>query len=92
MVIDLQKVREERQPHSTGTAICLDCRHEWEAVAPDNVLWLECPSCKLVRGRFKYQHEIAEGLEWRCNCGNDLFRVTPDGYYCPNCGEWQTGF
>lgn len=87
-VIDLAAARLEREPHSSGTAICLDCKHEWVAVAPADMQWLECPSCGLVRGRFKFQFE-KDCKHWVCNCGNDLFHVTPEGTYCPNCGEWH---
>ena len=90
-VIDLQAARQEREPHSAGKARCLACKHEWVAVAPIGVTWMECPSCTLERGRFIAQHE-RDGEHWNCNCGCDLFYATPDGFYCPNCGEWQHGF
>ena len=90
-VISLAARREENMPHVSGIAICLDCKHEWAAVAPVGVVWLECPSCSLARGRFKYQHE-RDGEQWKCNCGNDLFHVKPEGIYCPNCGVWCEGF
>ncbi len=82
---------ESRLPHCSGNAICFDCNHEWIAVAPTVTTWLQCPSCKLTRGRFKYPHQ-REGLEWKCNCGNDLFHLKPEGMYCPNCGNWVTGY
>jgi hypothetical protein len=25
-----------------------------------------------------------------CDCGNQLFNITPDGHFCPNCGEYQS--
>ena len=90
-VIYLKKEREDRTPHSSGKARCLACKQEWMAVAPTGVTWMECPSCSLERGRFVAQHE-RDGLHWHCNCGNDLFYVVKDGYYCPNCGDWQSGF
>lgn len=90
-VVDLEAERERRSPHSTGKARCLDCRHEWTAVAPVGVLWLECPACTLERGRFVAQHERDEP-HWHCLCGNTLFYVVRDGYYCPNCGTAQQGF
>jgi len=80
---------EEEVPHCTGEARCLDCKHTWAAVAPLGVIWLECPACSLVRGRFV--NYVARGDHyWECNCGNDLFKVTPDFIYCPNCGQEQT--
>lgn len=87
-VINLSKEREERSPHASGTAKCLDCGHEWACVAPTSVDWLECPKCGLIRGRFKYPFS-RDGLEWKCGCGNDLFHVKPQGVYCPKCGVWQ---
>ena len=90
-VISLLKEREERTPHSSGKARCLACKHEWMAVAPTGVTWMECPSCSLERGRFVAQHE-RDGLHWHCHCGNNLFWVMESGYYCPNCGDWQKGF
>lgn len=81
----------DKRPYFEGECFCLDCKHKWVGIAPRGVVWLECPKCGLVRGRFKYQIERA-GHHWFCNCGNELFCVTPDGYYCPNCGEWQIGF
>lgn len=79
------------EPTNAGEAKCLACGREWIAVAPISVIALECPSCGMLRGLFKYLCE-REGPHWQCNCGNKLFRVTPEGYYCPNCGEWQHGF
>jgi rubrerythrin len=32
------------------------------------------------------------GPDWHCDCGNELFYVTANGYYCPNCGLTQKGF
>jgi hypothetical protein len=90
-VVNLADVRLENLPHTAGTAICLDCKYEWVAVAPVGTIWLECPKCGLVRGRFKFQHE-RDGEHWVCNCGNDLFHIRPDGMYCPNCGQWQEGY
>lgn len=89
-VIDLAARRPN--PHASGEAFCLDCKHTWAAVAPTGTIWLECPSCGLVRGRFKYQHESDTRPHWHCYCGNDLFFITADGCYCPNCGTWANGF
>lgn len=87
-VIDFMAAKRERDPHSTGLAVCLDCKHEWTAIVPAGTIWLECPACSLVRGRFKYNHE-REGDHWHCYCGNYLFAVTEEGTYCPNCGTWK---
>ena len=89
-IVDLAQARQERTPHVSGPARCLACKHEWVAVAPTGVTWMECPSCSLIRGRFVFPHQ-RDGLVWKCFCENDLFHVTPDGVYCPNCGQWQYG-
>lgn len=88
-VIDFAAAKEDRVPHMSGHARCLACKHEWVAVSPTGTLWLECPECTLLRGRYMYPvvRDAIPHLE--CNCGNDLFQVTPDGTYCPNCGVWQ---
>lgn len=92
-VINLSELREEKMPHTSGVAVCLNCKHEWVAVAPHvgEVLWLECPSCGLIRGRFKYHHERS-GEHWTCNCGSELFYIKAGVPYCPNCGAWQQGY
>jgi len=83
---------ESQKPHKTGEAICMSCKEEWIAVAPAGVVWLECPKCKTEHGLFKFPCSYSDKSHWECNCGNDLFHVTPDGYYCPNCGSWAEGF
>lgn len=87
-VIDFEAARQAREPHMTGPARCLDCKHEWEASAPVGTVWLECPACSLERGRFALRVQRSDELHAVCFCGNDLFHVTPSGPYCPNCGEW----
>lgn len=81
----------EMRPYIAGEAFCLDCKHKWAVVAEVGATWLECPVCGLFRGRVKYQCE-RDCPHWTCKCGNDLFHVTEDGFYCPNCGAWQYGF
>ncbi len=90
-VIDIAQARADREPHLSGEAVCLACEHKWVAVAPVGTVWMECPSCSLERGRYLGAVNVG-GEHWRCHCGNDLFRVTKSGMYCPNCGEWQHGF
>lgn len=91
MIIPFKREEEPDSPYLTGNARCMSCKHEWIAVSPIGTTWLECPECHAEKGRYQYPVE-RDGFEWKCNCGNDLFRVTPDGYYCPNCGEWQNGY
>lgn len=88
MTIIHAKFGDSSDPHLTGRARCLGCKHEWEAVAPVGPVQLECPACGLVRGRFIY-NVMHDGDHWHCKCGNDLFRIMPDGTYCHACGTWQ---
>ena len=91
-IVDLQKEREKRSPHLSGWAHCIACGEEWVAVSPAGTVWLTCPKCKSEKGLYSYSC-VREGTShWICNCGNDLFHITPEGMYCPNCGEWQEGF
>lgn len=91
-VIDFSKAKQERTPHASGECVCLDCKHEWVGVAPVGEVWLECPACHLVRGRFLNPVVRNEAQRWTCLCGNDLFYITRECTYCPNCGEIQAGF
>jgi Zn finger protein HypA/HybF involved in hydrogenase expression len=87
-VISLAERREENTPHLSGEAFCLNCKAKWVQVSPVGVVWSECPECHSMKGLMKWPVE-RDGLQWVCNCGNNLFHITPDGYYCPNCGVWQ---
>lgn len=84
-VIDLLS----RQPHMTGTARCLHCKHEWTAVAPLGSMTMECPECSLHKGVFVNNCAPEEGLLWTCNCGNQLYFIQPDICTCCNCGLQQ---
>lgn len=69
-VVSLAAAREERQPHWTGTAHCVGCQAEWQAVVPIGTMWLECPSCELPKGTPKYPFGGSEGdLVLKCDCG-----------------------
>jgi rubrerythrin len=77
-------------PYASGNAFCMSCDYNWAAVAPVGTVWLECPSCKAEKGRFKFPMALPEKtLVYTCNCGNQLFNMTPEGHFCPNCGEWR---
>lgn len=81
---------ESEEPHAAGEAFCLQCNHEWVAVAPTGTVHLECPACKTHKGLFKFPCGPSEGTPvWTCPCGNQLFNMTPDGHFCPNCGLYQ---
>lgn len=66
-------------------AKCMSCKHEWQAEAPLGTVWLDCPACTLNCGRFIGTVSY-EGDHWHCNCGNNLFYITPTKTYCPCCG------
>lgn len=88
-VIDLQAAIEKRRPHVSGPARCLQCGHEWAAVAPPGVTWLECPECTVEKGCFIGNAYPEDGLVWQCNCGNELFLQTRNGPLCPLCGVYH---
>lgn len=84
------KRAEPEQQHGAGQAFCIGCCHEWAAVAPTGTTQLECPACHAHKGRWKFEFAPAEGqLVRECNCGNQLFYLTPDGHLCANCGIYQ---
>ncbi len=77
-------------PHGAGDAHCIGCGHTWVAVAPAGTTRFECPECHAMKGHWTWEFAPAEGSLMRvCDCGNDLFRYTPDGYMCANCGTYQ---
>lgn len=82
---------EKDEAHATGEAFCLGCNHTWIAVAPLGTTQLECPSCKALKGHWKFEHYPSVGqLVLQCNCGNQLFYLTKEGHMCANCGIYQT--
>ena len=77
-------------PHGSGEAFCFHCKHTWQAVAPVGATELQCPACETMKGRWKFEFQPNAGTLVRvCNCGNDLFYLTPEGHMCPNCGTYQ---
>lgn len=76
----------DRRPGRTleGKAHCIDCRHEWHAVAPAGARWMECPACSGGRGTWCYP--VATQEFWQCLCGCDLFTLTKVGPVCCACG------
>jgi Zn finger protein HypA/HybF involved in hydrogenase expression len=90
-VIDLQQAKLNRAPHRAGPARCLGCGHEWTAVAQSGETRIECPECKTDKGVFQGLCYPQDGYIWRCNCGNELFLITPDGELCPACGVYVDG-
>lgn len=82
--------RKESGQHGTGEAFCISCGHTWIAVAQTGITALECPECHAHKGRYKFEFAPSEGQMMRaCNCGNQLFYLTPDAHMCANCGLFQ---
>jgi len=81
------KKPEPNEQTGFGLAFCIDCNHEWQAVAPTGTTFLECPECKTMKG--KYRFEFQPETRRVCNCGNDLFHLTREGHLCPRCGIYQ---
>lgn len=89
-VISFAEAKAARDPHLSGIAICINCQRQWAANAPVGTVWLACPTCTLIRGRFLHHAEIRRGSHWTCRCGCNLFLIAPDfDVYCPNCGTSQ---
>ncbi len=88
-VTSLSEFKKEREPHSIGKAICQNCKHEWEAVCHIPVTnELECEKCGTFKGVFKgFIGEHEDSLVFQCNCGSDLFSITPNYVRCVSCGE-----
>lgn len=86
----MSNVRQFPVPHLAGEAFCISCNHAWAGVAPSGTVNLECPKCHRHTGHFKFEAGPPEGTMVRtCNCGNQLFYLTPEGHLCPNCGVYQ---
>lgn len=83
-VVNLAEAREARGPHITGPARCSACGHGWVGVAPVGTAWLECPSCKTMRGLFRFP--LRPSSAWVCQCGCDAYSITTDGLKCVACG------
>lgn len=77
--------KEANDPHRSGEARCLNCKHEWVAVAPVGVISLECPKCSTLQGMFKGVSQT-EREQWQCRCGEWMFFVDEAGMYCAHCG------
>lgn len=77
----------DKIPHVEGTAMCIICQHEWQAVAPIGARWLECPICHAKRGVFKHVIDLpAGGFTFICKCSGVVFYIAPDGPKCLGCG------
>ena len=79
------KGKKELPQFLVNRAKCLTCKHEWTASAPVGTVWLQCPVCSFLMGRFIGPVQ-EDGNHWHCSCGNDLFHIKPEHVYCPVCG------
>jgi hypothetical protein len=84
-VIDLDQRRLAKAPHREGPARCLNCKHEWHAVAPVGTWQLECPACGTSQGLFDGVSST-EGDQLMCDCGALVFCIDRRGPYCCHCG------
>lgn len=68
----------------------MQCNHTWAAVVPVGSIELECPECKTMKGRFTFPFSPPTSHVWECACKNQLFNVSHEGIFCPNCGVYQS--
>lgn len=83
------KVAQESR-HLQGDAICAACKHEWVAVAPIGTVELECPNCHTWKGLFANPVAPFSEVVYECDCGGQIFFITPDGASCYVCGLEHT--
>lgn len=86
-IIDIRS----RQPHLQGPAVCLQCRHTWQAVCEVGIVHgIQCPACKLYKGVFEALTGPDTGhLYLECNCGNHHFMIVEGFACCALCGMKQ---
>ena len=64
----------EHKEHLTGDAVCLQCKHEWIAVAEIGTVVLECPECELSKGVFGAA--LLPESYYVCHCGCASFYIS----------------
>lgn len=48
---------DDHRPHTARYIVCMECAHDWVAVAPVGVVALECPQCAKLNGEeINYQN------------------------------------
>lgn len=85
----------KHDPHLQGPAVCLVCKHQWEAVAPvgTDAATLECPECHAFKGAFtRYVQHNAPA--WCCEkCDGQLFMIMlvddAPSVACASCGNMR---
>lgn len=86
---------DEPEPHSVGQAVCMNCKHTWEARVPVEELganvFFECEACLTRKAVFRnpYAASIGESF-WQCDCGCEYFYMTKAYTACANCGAHQS--
>ena len=86
-VIELKRPEQQEQ-WLNGTGYCMECKHEWVAVAPVGVNVFTGPACGTEKGTWMGVVE-PPAERWECNCGGQLFFVTLTGFDCARCGTTQ---
>ena len=88
-VIDFFK--HDHKQYAEGEAFCIQCGNVWVATAETGSVNIECPECLTMKGLFKFPFYPNWGqLVRECDCGNQLFYLTPEGHMCANCGIYQS--
>ena len=80
---------EQDEPDTVikGTAICLTCKNEWEAIIPLGSIDIKCPKCKTNKGVLKDFIQFRENIHYRCHCGHCMFFLLESGRnQCIICG------
>lgn len=91
-ILSFDDKKQDRQGDGwlTGETVCLACGDKGAAVAPCGTgPFLECDKCGCMKKVFTGAFHRNESVEWSCDCGNTLFKINPDGIYCPICGKYQ---
>lgn len=95
-VVSLEEKRREREPHASGTAKCMACKYEWEAVAPLGTYILTCPSCETKKGMWKYPFGAPVGSRYLscvvCGAEHQYTYILRGARYvrCAGCGADMT--
>ena len=95
IVVSFAAAKAEREPHLSGEALCIGCRHKWVAVAPVGVWQLECPECSSMKGIWRNPIGADEvDSFFSCTCGCEAmtayFRQCVFHLKCMSCGTEQS--
>jgi len=92
-VVDFESAKQARSRHIGGPCRCMNCGHEWVAVAPaGSPAGLECTECGLSKGVLREFIGADVGQErYVCNqCESDVYMIEPHGAVCVGCGWLHT--